>query len=37
VEKTIAWTRAWMAGEDLYDEMGREIQEYLKDKGENNV
>jgi CDP-glucose 4,6-dehydratase len=37
VEKTIAWTRAWMAGEDLYEEMGREIQEYLKDKGENNV
>jgi CDP-glucose 4,6-dehydratase len=37
VEKTIDWTRAWRGGADIYEEMGREIQKYLIDKGENNV
>ena len=30
IEQTVAWTRVWLAGGDISDEMDREIREYLE-------
>ncbi len=37
VDETVNWTRVFAQGGDIVAEMEREIKEYIKDSGENNV